>query len=512
MISEPPPSTTERPPTGVSLKIKILIGLLVCSYLPSLVLIALSSTNNSFSHNLISLILVGLATPIPLLLFLTLRINHSVNNLSKLSQVLDLLKKGETGPRIEVNNKDEIGLIASQINDLTQSYKATVANLQSDKELVSSDKNKLNAIIYSITDGIIVLDLSFRILIVNKALEEMMGFSGSELVGQPIENVIKIEIQNNVASLSQTIKNLMVEADPKTIYRAEAKVSGRAGLSATVKLTIVGVSDSVQADLGAILILHNITQERLFEQMQIDFVSMASHEFRTPLTSVINYLSILQSEAGNKLTSEHKQFLDRAISSASQLSELVNNMLNVSKIERASLTIAPSIIDWAEQIQKAVDNNHSQAIQKNINLKINLSEPNLPKVMADPLRIQEVLNNLIGNALKYSPGGSGVVEIGSKVQGDDILTYVKDYGPGISAIALPHIFEKFFRAPGSLEMMNQGAGLGLFITKSILELHQGKIWVESTEGKGATFYFTLPIAHEDSLGPSIVKLDEAKLT
>lgn len=474
-----------------------------------MVLIILNNINSPLGHNPIFVGAISLLVPIPLL-FIIVKINYLVNNLSQISDALDLLKKGGSGHKLKINDQGEIGLIVSQINQLAQTYDSTISNLQSDKDIILSDRNKLNAIIYSITDGIIVLDLSFKILIVNKSLEEMTGFSGSELLGQPIENLIKIEIQNNVVPITKTIKNLMVDSDPKKIYRAEAKVSGKDGNLATVKLTIAGISDSVKADLGAILIFHNITQERLFEQMQIDFVSMASHEFRTPLTSVISYLSILQSEAADKLDPEHRQFLDRAISSASQLSDLVNNMLSVSKIERTTLTIAPSTIDWAEQIQKAVDNNHNQAIQKNINLKISL-ESNLPKVLVDPLRIQEVLNNLIGNAIKYSPSGTGAVEIGSKVQADEILTYIKDNGPGISSVALPHIFEKFFRGPGSLESTNQGAGLGLFITKSIIELHHGKIWVESQEGRGATFYFTLPIAHEQNLGPSIVNLDQAKL-
>lgn len=232
-------------------------------------------------------------------------------------------------------------------------------------------------------------------------------------------------------------------------------------------------------------------KERQLESMQVDFVSMTSHELRTPITSLIGYLQTLNEEARSKLTEEQKGFLDRSLISAQEILALVNNILNVSKVERGAFSVTLKPIDWSEALKQVVSENKILASQKNISLELKLPD-NLPKVVADQLRITEVLNNLINNAIVYTKAG-GAVEVSVQHQEDQIITSVKDNGQGIPKEAMPHLFTKFFRVQRALDKSStsSGSGLGLYISKSIIDLHHGKIWADSEEGKGSTFSFSL---------------------
>jgi two-component system phosphate regulon sensor histidine kinase PhoR len=150
-----------------------------------------------------------------------------------------------------------------------------------------------------------------------------------------------------------------------------------------------------------------------------------------------------------------------------------------------------------------MSDNKPLAVQKNISLELTPVPPNLPHVLADPIRINEVLNNLISNALKHTKSG-GWVKISTSVQGTEMVTSVSDNGEGIPKEALPHLFTKFYRVPGSLDKMKEGTGLGLFLAKSIIDMHKGRIWVESEVGKGSTFYFSIPVATQTSTIANIV--------
>lgn len=236
-------------------------------------------------------------------------------------------------------------------------------------------------------------------------------------------------------------------------------------------------------------------EKKKLEAMEVDFVSMASHELRTPITSLLGYLNTLNAEIRDKLSLEHRQFLDRSIISAQQILALVNNLLNVSKVERGAFSVTLKPVDWKKVLETAVAENKILASQKNISLNLKLPDTPLPYVKADELRTNEVLNNLINNAITYSKAGSKV-DVVAKIDGKMMTTSVIDNGLGIPKEALPHLFAKFFRVQKALDKSStsSGSGLGLYISKSIIELHNGKIWAESEEGKGSTFSFTLPTA------------------
>lgn len=229
-------------------------------------------------------------------------------------------------------------------------------------------------------------------------------------------------------------------------------------------------------------------------QMQYAFVSIAAHELRTPLTSIRGYLQVLMSEYKDKMNEDQMDLLKNIEISANQLYALVENLLDVSRVERGSLNIKRESLDYGALVKEAVGEFKTRASQKNISLGI-VPGSQIPKISVDRVRIKEVLSNLLNNAVLYTPA-NGRILIYVNQRGNDVVTSVVDNGPGITAEVIPHLFTQFYRALRSSDMQDpnpQGSGLGLFICKSIIDMHKGKIWVESQLGKGSAFIFSLPI-------------------
>lgn len=373
-------------------------------------------------------------------------------------------------------------------------------------ELIPSTNYLLDGVLSSIKDGIIVLDTQQRIVLANKAAEVITGYHVSEMTGKIIDNLLMMRDQSGQTVTFKSCCEIGQRND-QTVGGSLilANLIGRQDHSTQVEILVSRVTGDITSELSCLLILHDVTQERVFKQMQIDFVSMASHEFRTPITSIINYLAVLSEETKGKLKAQQLEFLSRALASAQQLSFLVDNLLNVSKIERGSISLSLHSMDWHKSLTDVFQNHRPQATAKNISLELELP-PSLSPVLADDIRINEVLNNLIDNAINYTKEG-GKITIGAKLSGNEVVTYVQDTGVGIPQEVIPHLFTKFFRAPGALQQSSKGTGLGLYIAKSIIDLHHGKIWVESTLGKGSTFYFTLPLADNSQMSPSIAQLN-----
>ena len=190
-------------------------------------------------------------------------------------------------------------------------------------------------------------------------------------------------------------------------------------------------------------------------------------------------------------SAEQSTLLQRIDMAATRLSALVQNLLNVSRIERGVLTLALEQIDWPNVVAQSVEEMGKPAKDKNITLTYTPPATPIPHVYIDKLRMMEVITNLIHNAIAYTHTG-GSIHVWIEQKDKEIITHVRDTGHGIPPEAISHLFKKFFRVSGSLEQGSKGTGLGLYICKEILTLHKGKIWVESQVGKGSTFSFSLP--------------------
>lgn len=394
---------------------------------------------------------------------------------------------GNLGRRIDLRSGDEFEEAGSSFNVMADKLSKTIQNIENREAAAIAEKNKFGEILSSVIDGIIALDFNKNILFFNKAAEELTNYPLAEVQGKRIDEVMHLFSDN-------------VEIIPKTYtqgsFNQTAKLLGKMGKQTKVHVMTALVEAKVQTALNCILILHDLSKEEELEQMKLDFVSMASHELKTPLTSIVGYLSVFLEENKDKVTKESYDLLSKAFTAAQQLQTLISNLLNVNKIEREQLAVIPQPTDFLPILSKAVDDLRSQANQKSIVVSLSPTE-NLPKVMADPIRIGEVVTNLLANAINYTNAG-GKIEITTAVSPTEVQTTIADNGIGIPAQAIPHLFNRFFRVSNMEQKANKGTGLGLYISKSIVEKLHGKIWVESEVGKGSKFSFTLPIATQTS--------------
>lgn len=355
---------------------------------------------------------------------------------------------------------------------------------------LSAERNKLSVTLSGITDGVIAIDLNKNIVIFNKAAERLTGYSQEEVNNKPIDQVLKIYDQNNELTFLHYCP-IRTDGFEGVIYSKGAlRVVGKR--QSFVNLITGQIAEGKAVNLGCILTLHDMTGEKQLESMKLDFVSMAAHELRTPLTSIKGYLSVFISENKHKLNSDQMQLLNSLSTATEQLTSLVENLLSVTRIERGVLNISLESIDWTKFIRDSVNVLTPRAKEKQIDLQFLEPTQPVPQLKIDKVRITEVVSNLINNAINYTePGGS--IKVWVEASGNDVVTNIQDTGRGIPKEAIPQLFNKFYRVTGSLEQGTKGTGLGLYITKSILDIHHGKIWVNSEVGKGSTFSFSLPL-------------------
>jgi len=251
----------------------------------------------------------------------------------------------------------------------------------------------------------------------------------------------------------------------------------------------IGLLDNPGTD--TLVIFHNITREKVIEQLKSQFVSVAAHQLRTPLSIIKWSLSMMiQGELGS-LTAEQKEILEKTNQTNERMIRLINDLLNVARIEEGRFLYKPQAVDFTELLQTVIDPIQSLANEKKIKVEINLTDGS-KIVKADTEKLALAVKNLIENAIYYTESG-GVVKISLKRQGNDLEFFVQDTGIGIPKDQQHRIFGKFFRGDNAVRKETEGTGLGLFIAKNIIEAHKGRIWFESTEGEGTTFFFSLPI-------------------
>jgi signal transduction histidine kinase len=240
--------------------------------------------------------------------------------------------------------------------------------------------------------------------------------------------------------------------------------------------------------------LNYITKQRELEKLKQDFLANVSHELRTPLVAMEKSISLILSKAAGEVSSDQEQFLTITERNLKRLSLLINDLLDLSKLEAGKMQLKREIMPIEKVINEAVEGFTTWANTKSVNLEKKVSS-GLPEVNCDPNRLIQVLNNLIGNAIKFTPhNGKITVEAGLKQSGQEIEISVQDTGIGITPENLSKIFDKFYQVGERNPTDISGTGIGLAIAKEIIQLHGGKIWAESEHGQGAKFSFTLPLS------------------
>lgn len=389
---------------------------------------------------------------------------------------------GDFSDSVGFTRKDEIG-------ELGRSIDAMKDNLSSLIRGINSQRERLEVILNTTTEGIFAIDESAKVLLANRAAEVLLGGTAKDVFGKDLRDVF---------AWQQGMQPFTVNYQEPGIKTYEnLQFTDKQGVKRYVKVIVAQVHEQLQAGrTHAIVTIHDETASRELENMKTDFVSMAAHELRTPLTAVRGYLE-MASLKEQQHEADAAVFVEKALKNVNELSGLINNLLDVTRIERGTLMLDMDKIDMAECVAQAVEDARFSANDRNISLSY--SGPQDGKfIVGDLIAVREIINNLLSNAIKYTqPGGKVTVSFNDTDGGYAIK--VKDTGIGIAKEAQKYLFNKFYRVHGGLDSGSNGTGLGLYIAKSITERHDGAITVESEEGKGSTFTLSLPSFSQDRL-------------
>lgn len=398
-----------------------------------------------------------------------------------IARAAERIGQGDFAARIVMKRRDEIGALSSSINTMGQNLQEFIARIE-------MQSHRIEAVFDNTAESILAIDIKGVITLANKA--------SSKLTELPVDRIVGRNI-NDVFSWSKEAGPFKVDyLKPGTTVYAELMYTNPHGILHDVKLIVVHPTNG-QEVTQAIITIHDETESRELEKMKIDFVSLAAHELRTPLAAIRGYLDLLNYQMADQLNETMKHYISQARTSVIELGDLIGNLLNVTRIERGTLAMSMSKIDLAECAVEAVQNLQFNAAAKNITLSYQGQQKGCA-IIGDGVAMREVLRNLVDNAVKYTLP-KGKIDVIMRETGKHYEIDVKDTGVGIPPQALPRLFTKFYRVHGGLESGSRGTGLGLFIAKSIVELHNGTIGVMSKEDVGSVFTVKLPKFNESEL-------------
>jgi PAS domain S-box-containing protein len=347
------------------------------------------------------------------------------------------------------------------------------------------------ALFSSIGDGAIATDEFGRITKINKAGLDILGRKEKDLLGAWFPKAIPAynEDGSQIAEMDRAITRAFLTGKPvitKLLYKM--KDGSLLPVAVTVSPLVLG-----DRPIGAIELFRDISVEYEIDRMKSDFISLASHQLRTPLSAIKTYSHMLIDGFMGELEPAQRKALRTIVGASNRMNELISTLLNVSRIESGNVIISPKKVNLNHLTEEVFKELALTAENKRITLTSKL--PSTPLIIkADNLIAKEVLINLVSNAIKYTPD-EGAVEVALRKRANNIIIRVKDSGMGIPKAAREQIFTKFYRAPNVVRQETSGTGLGLYLVKGLIDALGGKIWFESEEGKGSTFFVELPVKY-----------------
>ena len=415
-----------------------------------------------------------------------------VTPIEKVHYAFQQFARGRLKYRVAVKTNDEIEDLANGFNEMAKGLQKSIYDLKKERRIISAEKNKLTSVLAGITDAIIAVDLNKNIIIFNQAAVSMTGFSEWQAMGKSIDHIITLLDDKKKLSVSQYCPIKSEETPGVTFSQDGLEMCGFGKRERYVNLVTGQIKGGKSINLGCIVTLHDVTKERLVEKMKSEFVSIAAHQLRTPLSIIKWSLRMFMDEAGKADMSETlKDLLGKAYSTNERMIRLVADLLDAARIEEGRFVYKPTFVDIQEIIESVLGAHEIVFKRKHLKIKFVKPKEKLPKIEIDTDAVKLAIDNLVENSHKYTlPGGS--IEISLRGTDSDIEVSVKDNGIGIPRDDKERVFTKFFRAANAVRLETEGSGLGLFIVKNIVEAHDGKIWFESEEGKGSIFSLTLP--------------------
>ncbi|HXN07667.1 MAG TPA: ATP-binding protein, partial [Nitrospiria bacterium] len=379
-------------------------------------------------------------------------------------------------------NADQMNLLNSKLANLNLTLEARVKTRTEDLEKavleVDAEKRKTEEIIQKITDGVMVAGMSGDLLLINEAAGRLLGLKDQS-------NLQNLQELGHIQGFISAFENPAVAS-----VRELTIGDPRAKDSLILRMTVVPLKINEGTIAGSVAVFHDITRYKEVDRLKSEFVSLVSHELRTPLTSIKGYLDNMRDGIAGVLNDKQAEYLGRMSKNTERLVRLINDLLDISKIESGGMRLYPENISLRKLAEEVVKELRPMADEKGEELILSPADTE-GNCIADRDKVEQVLINLLDNAIKFTPAG-GKILVSVRNGENGYLVSVRDSGPGISPGERERIFERFYRAREGGDSPAKGSGLGLFIARSLVELHGGRLWMNSAGATGSEFSFFLP--------------------
>jgi len=350
------------------------------------------------------------------------------------------------------------------------------------RAIAVKERNKTLSIITNFADGLLVFNEDAELSLINPTAESFFEVRATEIIGKSLVKLVEFPLFKSMVNL--------LTRESKGLFRRELKVEE----TLVLEVSTVPITRGKES-LGILVILHDITREKEIERMKSEFVSLAAHQLRTPLSAIKWTLKMMLDGDIGEITEEQREYLEKSYVSNERMINLINDLLNVSRIEEGRYLYRPDYVQFEDLIISVIDSYQRELEAKKIKFKFEKPKKKISKLKMDAEKMRLAVTNLLDNAIRYT-SLKGEVVVSLREVDDKIQFSIKDSGIGIPKNQQKRVFGKFFRAANAMKKETEGSGLGLFIVKNIIEAHKGMIWFESEERKGTTFYFSLPLKEE----------------
>jgi len=429
-------------------------------------------------------ILVGVMVVVLAVVLGLVMANSISRSLGKLKEGALRLANGDFSQKIPVKSSDEIGQLSETFNIMAE-------RLRDSYQRMAFETERDRTLLESLGEGLITIDQKANVVLINSKAIRLLELNEQKVpIGSSVSSVLKLYGQEDkLLPVDQTpaVMTLKLAAAVSDVFGLHRKDSTKIIVNVSASPVIV---DGKVA--GAIMTLRDVTKEREVDRMKTEFISLASHQLRTPLSAIRWFTEMLLAGDAGKLQPEQMDFAQNISDSTDRMIALVNALLNISRIESGRIMIAPKPTDLRELVSGIVNDLKAKTEEKKQTLIISV-HADLPKINLDPQLIGQVYLNLLTNAVKYTPKG-GEISVFISKKDDQVISQITDNGYGIPKDQQDRVFQKFFRATNAVKVETDGTGLGLYLIKAVIESSGGRIWFESEENKGTTFWFSIPLS------------------